>query len=114
MYPTEVYILIYPTFKYWMYPTFYFNVPPFIQIDIPLYTNYNTSQLKGLEDCAGVLPDSSLKAGVCHVRAHYLPSEQGRAQHKKVPCFFLFFLIFLLFFVIFYILLFFIFSLPYN
>ena len=36
----------------------------------------------GLEDFAGVLPDSSPKAGVCRVRAHYLPSERGRAQHS--------------------------------
>ena len=36
----------------------------------------------GLEDFAGVLPDSSPKAGVCRVRAHYQPSERGRAQHS--------------------------------
>ena len=35
----------------------------------------------GLEDFAGVLPDSSPKAEVFRVRAHYLPSKRGRAQH---------------------------------
>ena len=45
-----------------------------------------TNQLKRLEDCAGVLPDSSCKAGVCRVRVPYLLLEWGWAQHKKVLC----------------------------
>ena len=36
----------------------------------------------GLEDFAGVLPDSSPKAEVCRVRAYILPSKRGRAQHS--------------------------------
>ena len=59
----------------------------------------------GLEDFAGVLPDSSPKAGVCQVRAHYLPSEWGRAQHSgpyiKMFLYILNFLVFLYNFVLF-------------